>query len=206
MLKSWSVYTAPTSTSLLLLDRYPEFQGFFFHSLEITHSGLSAFRWYINMCYSVGIYYELAILFLGVYMEKHENIVGEFSGGLGFPPVKINFNSHWNRTLVYLNFSSMDLNYKYDSPIYKNLGKGCSFWKVSAVVQVLDVTLKESIKICSNLAGLVAKVDVQFSIFEHFVDQIRTLSIYNFWQLQQWPFLSSSVMYRGESNKHSRCT
>lgn len=51
----------------------------------------------------------------------------------------------------------MDLNYKY---IYKNLGKECSFWKVPAGVEVLDITLRESIKKGSNLAGLVAKVDV----------------------------------------------
>lgn len=59
---------------------------FFFHSLESTYSRLSTCRWYINMCYTVGIYYELAILFLDVHMKKHENIVGEFCDGLGFCP------------------------------------------------------------------------------------------------------------------------
>lgn len=65
---------------------------FFFYSLETTHSGLSASRWYINMCYSVGIFYELDIIFLDVHMEKHENIVGAFCGGLGFSPSKDKFH------------------------------------------------------------------------------------------------------------------
>lgn len=44
------------------------------------------------MCYTVGIYYELTILFLDVHMKKHENIVGEFCGGLGFFLSKDKFN------------------------------------------------------------------------------------------------------------------
>lgn len=41
ILTSWSVQAIPTSTNLLLLDRHPELQFFFFYSLESTYSGLS---------------------------------------------------------------------------------------------------------------------------------------------------------------------
>lgn len=36
----------------------------------------------------------------------------------------------------------------------------CVVFEKSLGVQVLDVTLRELIKMCSNLAGLVAKVDM----------------------------------------------
>lgn len=144
---------------------YLEFEAFFLHSLENNNSGLSASRCYINKSCTEGIYYELDILlFLGAYMEKRENFGGwvlwwfaffSSKDGVHSPVTEIGLQHTWI-CHQWTSAKSMIHLYIWIS----GMGENDILCVVSVGVQILGVTLKEFIKMCSNLAGLVVRVDM----------------------------------------------